>query len=177
MIQRHGQVSLCPATYRSIYAETELVKPERRNVKFPAPVAFFLLFFSFFHSQSNNNWNNNNIDSNERNNFVCRVSSIGYFRGFGISKILKLRVNWTSEEIFGTIVVSQYHKEKGVETYWPRVCENSLLKKGRRIHFQQSSTRQEYAWKKEKRVWPRARKRSHSNQAEAKSSRVELLFS
>ena len=65
MIQRHGQVSHWPAPPVSFdLTQNGLVKPERRNVKLPAPVAFFFpfsflffLLFFIFHSQLNNNWN------------------------------------------------------------------------------------------------------------------------
>lgn len=68
MIQRYGQVSLWPAPLLSFdLTQNGLVKPERRNVKLPAPVAFFFLFsslFFIFHSQLEyNNNNNNNINA------------------------------------------------------------------------------------------------------------------
>ena len=57
MIQRHGQVSHWPAPPVSFdLTQNGLVKPERRNVKLPAPVAFFFPFpflFFIFHSQLN----------------------------------------------------------------------------------------------------------------------------
>ena len=89
MIQRHGQVSHWPAPPVSFdLTQNGLVKPERRNVKLPAPVAFFFpfsflffLFFFIFHFQLNNNWNIIIIiiiSTRTCNNFIC-VSSTRFF--------------------------------------------------------------------------------------------------
>lgn len=79
MIQRHGQVSLWPAPLLSFdLTQNGLVKPERRNVKLPAPVAFFFLFSSLFFLFFIRNWNIIIIIEYQCNNFVC-VSSTGFF--------------------------------------------------------------------------------------------------
>lgn len=91
MIQRHGQVSLWPAPLLSFdLTQNGLVKPERRNVKLPAPVAFFFLFsslFFIFHSQLEYN-NNNNINATTLFAFLRQVFSSDEqsngFLGYGI---------------------------------------------------------------------------------------------
>lgn len=121
-----------------------LVKPERRNVKLPAPVAFFssfLFFFSFFIR----NWITIGITiiSNECNNFLRQVifEVSGYRRFWSYVSLNKRRNIWN--DCCFSIIKKRTSKLTNCE-----FTRTVYLKKRRRIHFQQSSTRQEYAWRR-----------------------------